>query len=77
MYFSPCYHSASGISSPRSTGVDGQPLEGTRFISTQLFRGNNPTDDRHTTWVMQWGQFLDHDVTRTEIQQGMCLIDFH
>ena len=55
-----------GISTPRFTGANGQPLKGARFISNTLFKGDNPLDNRFTIMLMQWGQFIDHDITRTD-----------
>ena len=53
-------------------GSDFHPNEGyrsrlpsPRLISASIFVGNNVSDDLHTHMLMQFGQFLDHDLTAT------------
>ncbi|XP_062582790.1 thyroid peroxidase-like [Saccostrea cucullata] len=63
-----------GISSPRTTSIDGSPLPSTRLVSNKLFRGNGnctETDYTQTLMVMVWGQFIDHDIVSTPVTQGI------
>ncbi|XP_059475444.1 peroxidase-like isoform X2 [Neocloeon triangulifer] len=57
-----------GVNSPR-TGV---ALPTAREVSQRLTTGGAPDtpDDSLTLLVMQWGQFLDHDLTHTPISKG-------
>lgn len=42
---------------------DGFEKPGARLVSTSIIRTNEITsDDEITHMVMQWGQFLDHDL---------------
>lgn len=56
---------ADGISEPRVSVVNNQPLPSARVIST----GGHPDDGFHdhavTITLVAWGQFMDHDVTLT------------
>ena len=57
---------------PRSkTAVNNQPLPNPRRISRVVFRSNNRDENgiraNFTHITMTWGQFLDHDVTLTEL----------
>ncbi|XP_066994780.2 peroxidase [Anabrus simplex] len=54
-----------GVNSPRSEG-----LPGARLVSTQFATDADVPYDNYTLLVMQWGQFLDHDLTHTPIQRG-------
>ena len=37
-----------------------------RLVSTEIMSAHQvEPDNRYTSFVMQWGQFLDHDVTLT------------
>lgn len=55
-----------GLGRPRSVSVTGKPLPNPRKIST-IVHGSlqSPKDFKHTLALMQWGQFLDHDITLT------------
>ena len=67
----------SGISVPRgsllvngSDGFDQGLLPSARSISTAVIADiDNPSDD-YTLLLMQWGQFLDHDITFTPLVKG-------
>ncbi|XP_067656392.1 myeloperoxidase-like [Haliotis asinina] len=60
-----------GISSPRVKAVGGGDLPSARLISTTVHTPSTEAD-RHANYthmLMQWGQFLDHDITSTPTQQ--------
>ncbi|XP_067680260.1 peroxidase-like [Haliotis asinina] len=61
-----------GISSPRTSGLYGIPLASPRLICTTLHTSdaNIKSENDVTHMVMQWGQFLDHDITNTPIERG-------
>ncbi|GLV32003.1 Peroxinectin-like [Carabus blaptoides fortunei] len=56
---------ADGIWTPRTSKVHGQPLPSPRLISSTLFTDVNRPDKEHTLMLMQFGQFLSHDFSRT------------
>ena len=43
--------------------VTGAPLPSARTISALVHQDRNITTTQFTTMLMQWGQFLDHDIT--------------
>jgi peroxidase len=49
----------------RVTGLSGQALPSARLISTTISAGSDPSSRTLTLMAMQWGQFLDHDLTST------------
>nr|KAG5687891.1 hypothetical protein BaRGS_027214 [Batillaria attramentaria] len=60
-----------GISEPRILGRNGGPLTSARDISNMLHpTGPNGQMTSLTHMVMQWGQFIDHDLTSTPVQTG-------
>ena len=61
---------------PRSLGVDFKPLSNPRKVSFEALENNdtaniNGTIVNFTHLTMTWGQFLDHDVTLTELPEGL------
>ena len=50
---------------PRVTGSSGQPLPSARLVSTTVAADANADSKSLTLMAMQWGQFLDHDLTST------------
>ena len=61
----------TGVSSPRSTSLSGQPLKSAREISQALTITSDALEFQDLTlMVMQWGQFLDHDITLTPLSTG-------
>uniref|UniRef100_A0A7G3ADF7 Putative chorion peroxidase n=1 Tax=Lutzomyia longipalpis TaxID=7200 RepID=A0A7G3ADF7_LUTLO len=54
-----------GIWEPRLTSATGQPLPSTRDISRFVFPDVDRSHSTYNLLVMQFGQFLSHDVTQT------------
>ncbi|ESO90361.1 hypothetical protein LOTGIDRAFT_123446, partial [Lottia gigantea] len=54
---------------PRTKGKDGGALPSPRKVSTSVhyYDPLTPPDNRWTVMFMQWGQFLDHDLTATPL----------
>ena len=50
--------------------VLGGPLPSARDVSAQVVRDRNSVYSNFTMLIMQWGQFLDHDITHTPISKG-------
>ncbi|XP_067657746.1 peroxidase-like [Haliotis asinina] len=70
-WLSPAYD--DGISSPRERATQGSSskLPSARLVSTTVHTPSTNAD-RHASYthmLMQWGQFLDHDITSTPTQQ--------
>ncbi|CAK9833301.1 pxdn [Anthophora retusa] len=61
-----------GVSKPRSTSVTGVTLPNPRTISTVLHPDISNLSNRYTLMVMQYAQFLDHDLTMTPIHKGFA-----
>ncbi|KAK9883031.1 hypothetical protein WA026_001241 [Henosepilachna vigintioctopunctata] len=59
-----------GISKPRVVGVTGQPLPSPRIVSTVIHPDISNLHSRYTLMIMQFAQFLDHDLTMTPIHKG-------
>ncbi|XP_046660849.1 chorion peroxidase isoform X2 [Homalodisca vitripennis] len=60
----------NGISSPRMTSVSGVPLPSARLISSSMHPDISHLHNRYTLMVMQFAQFVDHDLTFTPVQRG-------
>ena len=56
---------------PRNESVTGHPLPNTRRVSVEIFQAKNGDEfgirPIFTHVTMTWGQFIDHDVTLTEL----------
>ncbi|GAB6032142.1 hypothetical protein CHUAL_010797 [Chamberlinius hualienensis] len=60
---------ADGMSTPRRA-ADGSDLPSPRLVSASLVTDANMPDPFNTNMIMAFGQFLDHDLTRTAINKG-------
>ncbi|XP_046371516.2 peroxidasin-like [Haliotis rufescens] len=62
-----------GMRIPRLRGMGGIPLPSARLVSTTVHTPDDsyPVSRSITSMVMQWGQFLDHDITLSPIRTGM------
>ncbi|XP_036149555.1 LOW QUALITY PROTEIN: uncharacterized protein LOC105828648 [Monomorium pharaonis] len=61
-----------GVSKPRSNSVTGASLPNPRVISTVIHPDISNLHNRYTLMVMQFAQFLDHDLTMTPIHKGFA-----
>ena len=59
-----------GISFPRSKSVDGRPLPNPRKVSQRIHTTQVTPDPKFSLSMMQWGQFIDHDMVLTPIHRG-------
>ncbi|XP_037051362.1 uncharacterized protein LOC119085170 [Bradysia coprophila] len=59
-----------GVSRPRQTSVTGSPLPNPRTISALIHPDISNLHTRYALVVMQYAQFLDHDLTMTPIHKG-------
>ncbi|XP_060522685.1 uncharacterized protein LOC132699805 [Cylas formicarius] len=59
-----------GISKPKITGVTGVPLPNPRVVSATVHPDISNLHKRYSLMVMQFAQFLDHDLTMTPIHKG-------
>ncbi|CAH1129175.1 unnamed protein product [Ceutorhynchus assimilis] len=59
-----------GISKPRQIGVTGVPLPNPRIVSRNIHPDISNLHKRYTLMVMQYAQFVDHDLTMTPIHKG-------
>jgi len=57
-----------GIQSLRKA-VDGSDLPNARYVSYTINEEAPVRHHMHSMWVLQWGQFVDHDLTLTAISQ--------
>ena len=61
-----------GIASPRSRSVSGHPLPNPRSVSHLIHTPQATPDPAFTLTMMQWGQFIDHDLALTPIHRGFA-----
>ena len=61
-----------GVSKPRVTSITGAPLPNPRVVSTVIHPDISNLHNRYTLMVMQFAQFLDHDLTMTPIHKGFA-----
>ena len=64
----------AGVSLPRGSignaTAQGSYLPSPRLVSSTLLSGEDKPSSEYTLVLMQWGQFLDHDLTHTPINKG-------
>lgn len=65
---------ADGISAPRSSYDMHYPLPNPRAISNIIHR-NVPLEGLYNLMKMQWGQFINHDITNTALSSYDGLVD--
>uniref|UniRef100_A0A1B0D2R3 Uncharacterized protein n=1 Tax=Phlebotomus papatasi TaxID=29031 RepID=A0A1B0D2R3_PHLPP len=58
-----------GVQEPRISN-DGTKLPSARKVSLEMHRPEFESDPKFTVMMAVWGQFLDHDITATAINQG-------
>lgn len=70
-YLSPGYH--DGIEMPIQLDISGAPLPSAREISNLIHRQGDVMDMNAvlTVMVMQWGQFLEHDILSIPVNRGI------
>ncbi|XGW08547.1 hypothetical protein V3C99_011124 [Haemonchus contortus] len=74
----PCDHTAryrqsflrSGIDAPRSRTSRGTPLPSPREVSNAVHRDVPITHPKYSHMIMQFGQFISHDITHAPVDQG-------
>ncbi|XP_075222518.1 salivary peroxidase/catechol oxidase-like [Lycorma delicatula] len=59
-----------GVNSPRTKLTNGADLPSARIVSVLFAQDKDLPSSNYTLMVMQWGQFLDHDLTHTPISKG-------
>lgn len=66
------YFSFIGIEMPIQLDISGAPLPSAREISTLIHRQGDVMDMNAvlTVMVMQWGQFLEHDILSIPVNRG-------
>lgn len=69
-FLSPFYD--DGVSEPRTTSVFGTPLPSARLVSTSVHEPDSSSTQHNifSHMVMQWGQFINHDMTNTPVETG-------
>ena len=61
----------SAISRPRFRSVGNKPLPSPRLVSIVVHADVSNLHSRYTLMLMQFGQFLDHDITLTPVNKGI------
>ncbi|GFO23296.1 chorion peroxidase-like [Plakobranchus ocellatus] len=68
-YIKAHYQDPYGYNMPRMLSVFGTLLPSARAVSRSIHTDRRRTDS-HTLWVMQLGQFIDHDITSAPVPTG-------
>jgi len=63
-------HYGDGLMSPRERTIAGQTLPSPRLISVNIHNDVSAPHVRYNLMMMQWGQFIDHDITFTPVNKG-------
>ena len=53
------------------------PLPNPRLISTMVHKDESHDTEQFTMFVMQWGQFVDHDLTSTPQTRSVTTHDHY
>ena len=61
-----------GLMSPRSRSVTGALLPSSRLISVNIHNDVSAPHVRYSLMLMQWAQFVDHDITHTPVNRGFA-----
>jgi len=59
------------ISRPRFRSIGSKPLPSPRLVSIVVHADVSDLHTRYTLMLMQYGQFLDHDITLTPVNKGV------
>lgn len=59
-----------GVSTPRQKSVRGSRIPNPRTVSQDIHTNEAAPDPKYTLMLMQWGQFIDHDMTHTPMVRG-------
>jgi len=63
------FYKFEAISRPRFRALSGNPLPSPRLVSIVVHADVSHLHGRYTLMLMQYGQFLDHDLTLTPINK--------
>ena len=63
------------MSSPRSRSVDGSELPNVRELANRVLVDNDLPDQQYTLSLMQWGQFVDHDLAHSPSAEEQVLYE--
>ena len=61
-----------GVSSPRTRSVQGSALPSARLVSQRLQENPLNIEEQYSLMLMQWGQFLDHDLVLVPTSKPGC-----
>lgn len=59
----------AGIQEPRRIGQTKKPLPSPRLVSAALSTANDQSDASRTLAVMEWSQFIAHDMAYTPVRK--------